>query len=77
MSKSENGSVEDSNEGQSPMKANILEQTGRIAEILTDARKFKKYYDELVNNIINAKEDGETVGNKLVELFDEIHSHLP
>lgn len=54
MSKSENGSVEDSNEGQSPMKANILEQTGRIAEILTDARKFKKYYDELVNNIIDS-----------------------
>lgn len=38
----------------SPMKNNIIDQSARIYEIVNDAAKFKKYYNELVNNIIDS-----------------------
>lgn len=38
----------------SPMKNNIIEQTSRIHEILSDASKFKTFYNDLVNNIIDS-----------------------
>ena len=38
----------------SPMKNNIIDQSSRIYEIVSDAAKFKKYYNELVNNIIDS-----------------------
>ena len=38
----------------SPMKNNIIEQSARIYEIITNASKFKKYYNDLVNNIIDS-----------------------
>ncbi|MFA5443192.1 MAG: InlB B-repeat-containing protein [Bacilli bacterium] len=30
-----------------------------------------------INNVINSKETGQVTGNLLVELFDDIHEHLP
>lgn len=38
----------------SPMKNSIIDQSSRIYEIVSDASKFKKYYNELVNNIIDS-----------------------
>ena len=38
----------------SPMKNNIIDQSSRIYEIVSNAAKFKKYYNELVNNIIDS-----------------------
>ena len=38
----------------SPMKNNIIDQSSRIYEIISNATKFKKYYNELVNNIIDS-----------------------
>lgn len=38
----------------SPMKNNIIEQSARIHEIVSNAGKFKKYYNELVNNVIDS-----------------------
>ena len=38
----------------SPMKNSIIDQSSRIYEIVSNASKFKKYYNELVNNIIDS-----------------------
>ena len=38
----------------SPMKNNIIEQSARVYEIITNAGTFKKYYNELVNNVIDS-----------------------
>lgn len=38
----------------SPMKNNIIDQSSRIYEIISNAAKFKKYYNELVNNIVDS-----------------------
>ena len=38
----------------SPMKNNMIEQSSRVYEILTDAGKFKSHYNDLVNNIIDS-----------------------
>lgn len=42
------------NQSFSPMKNNIIDQSSRIYEIVSDASKFKKYYNELINNIIDS-----------------------
>ena len=38
----------------SPMHNNIIEQSARVYEIINNAGKFKKYYNELINNIIDS-----------------------
>lgn len=38
----------------SPMKNNVITQSARIYEIIDNAQKFKTYYNELVNNIIES-----------------------
>lgn len=40
------------NENYSPMKNNILEQSARICELVSDAGKFSTFYNELNDNII-------------------------
>ena len=41
-------------ETNSPMKNNVIAQSARIYEIIDNAQKFKTYYNELVNNIIES-----------------------
>lgn len=41
-------------ENYSQMKNNIISQSSRIAEILSHAGKFKAYYDELTNNVVDS-----------------------
>lgn len=41
-------------ESNSPMKNNVISQSARIYEIIDNAQKFKTYYNELVNNIIES-----------------------
>ena len=42
------------NENYSQMKNNIIGQSSRIAEILTHGGKFKTYYEELMNNVVES-----------------------
>lgn len=42
------------NENYSQMKNNIITQSSRVAEILSHAGKFKAYYNELTNNVVES-----------------------
>ena len=42
------------NKAYSPMRNNVIEQSARIYEIISDARKFKTYYNDLINNVIDS-----------------------
>ena len=38
----------------SPMRNNVIEQASRIYEIISDAGKFKTYYNDLINNVVDS-----------------------
>lgn len=70
------------NENYSQMKNNIITQSSRVAEILSHAGKFRAYYNELTNNVVesmNSMVKNYVKNSKkaiLIDIYDGIASSI-